>query len=79
MLPLLHYVERKTLCLRDYTLSIGHANALATACSFFAEQGINRIIFDNCGVDDDEFSAILDGCNELKSFKKIIYCHNVFL
>lgn len=62
VLPVLHYVTKKTLCLQSYTLSIGHANALATACEFFEDIGINRMIFDNCGIDDEEFAAILAGC-----------------
>ena len=40
---------------------------------------INRVIFDNCGVDDEEFAAILRGIKKLKDFKKIVYRHNVFL
>lgn len=78
ILPVLLYVQRKTLCLQSYTLSIGHANALAAACEYFDEQGINRMIFDNCGVDDEEFAAILKGCQKLKSFKKIVYRYNIF-
>ena len=78
VLPVLHYVYRKTLCLKSYTLSIGHAKALAKACELFEHQNINRIIFDNCGIDDDEFSEILKGIQKLKDFKKIIYRHNIF-
>lgn len=78
VLPVLHYVYKKTLCLKSYTLSIGHAKALAKACELFEKSNINRIIFDNCGVDDDEFSEILNGLNNLKDFKKIIYRHNIF-
>lgn len=61
VLPLLQYVEKKTLCLQSYTLSIGHCNALAAACPLFNELNINRIIFENCGIDDEEFAAILRG------------------
>ena len=78
ILPVLHYVYKKTLCLKSYTLSIGHAKALAKACEFFEQSNINRIIFDNCGIDDEEFAEILNGINKLKDFKKIIYRHNIF-
>lgn len=78
VLPVLHYVFRKTLCLKSYTLSIGHAKALAKACELFEHQNINRVIFDNCGIDDDEFSEILSGIQKLKDFKKIIYRYNIF-
>ena len=78
VLPILHYVNKKTLCLQSYTLSIGHAKALAKACENFEHTYINRIIFDNCGIDDGEFAQILKGLNNLKDFKKIIYRYNIF-
>lgn len=77
VLPVLHYVAQKTLLLESYTLSIGHAKALAKACEYFGEAGINRIVFDNCGIDDEEFAEILRGCARLRDFKKIIYRYNV--
>ena len=67
----------KTLCLKGYTLSQGHANALARACTLF-DNSIKRILFDNCGVDDEEFAAILWGLGQLNDFKSIIYKRNVF-
>ena len=77
MLPVLDYVYKKTLCLQSYTLSIGHCNALAQAFQHF-DQFINRVIFDNCGIDDGEFAAILGAVKKLKDFKKIIYRRNCF-
>lgn len=73
VLPVLQYVHNKTLCLQSYTLSIGHAKALARACELFESEGINRVIFDNCGVDDEEFAQVLQGIAQLRDFKKIIY------
>jgi Ran GTPase-activating protein (RanGAP) involved in mRNA processing and transport len=70
-------VLRKTLILQNYTLSIGHCNALAAACPFLPKS-INRVYFDNCGIDDQEFSAILRGLAQLTDFKSIIYKRNVF-
>ena len=61
VLPVLSHVHKKTLFLKDYTLSIGHAQGLAKACEFFHMMNINRIILDNSGVDDQEFSNILKG------------------
>lgn len=55
-LPILQYVHKKTLALKEYTLSIGHCNALTKACEHFGMININRIYFDNCGIDDGEFS-----------------------
>ncbi len=70
-------VRGKTLILQNYTLSIGHCNALAAACPFFPKS-INRVYFDNCGIDDEEFASILGGLAQLKDFKSIIYKRNVF-
>lgn len=77
VLPVLDYVYKKTLCLQSYTLSIGHCNALAQAFQHF-DQFINRVIFDNCGIDDEEFAAILGAVKKLRDFKKIIYRRNCF-
>jgi len=70
-------VRRKTLLLQNYTLSIGHCNALAAACPFLPKS-INRVFFDNCGIDDEEFAAILRGLAQLNDFKSITYKRNVF-
>ena len=77
-LPLLDHVHQKTLCLSGYTLSMGHCNGFVRSLPFF-HGFINRIVLDNCGVDDQEFSAILGGIDTLKDFKKIIYRRNIFL
>ena len=76
-LPVLEYVHAKTLCLYDYTLSIGHCNALAKAFGYF-DDFVNRVIFDNCGIDDQEMAAIIRGCLKMRDFKKIIYRQNIF-
>ena len=65
------------MSLRGYTLSIGHAHALAKAFEMF-DNYINKVIFDNCGIDDTEFAAILNGINKLKGFNKIVYRYNTF-
>lgn len=36
------------------------------------------MLFNNCGIDDSEFSSILEGLNHLKDFKSIIYKMNAF-
>ena len=67
-----------TLSLQNYTLSIGHCKALARSCPKFKEGVFNRIVLDNCGVDDGEFASILQGLKTMKDFKKIIYRYNSF-
>lgn len=76
-LPLLDKVRGKTLYLCDYTLDIGHCRALAYSCSLF-DKSINRVSFDNCGIDDREFAAILQGLDKLSDFKSITYKRNIF-
>ena len=72
------YVNDQTLCLQSYTLSIGHCNALARSLEHF--QGyINKIILDNCGVDDEEMSKIIEGLKKLKACKKLVYRYNIFM
>ena len=77
-MPLLRYIDNKTLCLLSYTLSIGHCNALSKACEFIDKLNVNKVIFDNCGIDDEEFATILRGLHKLTDFKKIIYRYNAF-
>ena len=36
------------------------------------------MLFDNCGIDDEEFSLILKGLDDLHHFKNIIYRNNEF-
>lgn len=78
VLPILNKIRGKTLCLQSYTLSQGHANALAAACPFFDDSLINRVLFENCGIDDNEFAAILRGLEQLNDFKSIVYKQNCF-
>lgn len=76
-LPLLSKVRRKTLILQNYTLSIGHCRALAAACPLLP-RSINRVFFENCGIDDAEFASILKGLAQLTDFKSVIYKRNIF-
>jgi len=75
-LPILDKVWRKTLCLQDYSLSKGHCEGIAVACQYFDEKLINRVLFNNCGMDGDEFAEILRGLNKLKDVKSITYKRN---
>lgn len=77
-LPIIEKVFKKTLVLQEYTLSEGHCRGLARACQFFDHKFVNRVLFNNCGIDDSEFSSILEGLNHLKDFKSIIYKMNAF-
>ena len=75
-MPILDKIFRKTLCLHEYTLSEGHCKGLAEACSYFDTHVVNRVLFNNCGIDGDEFADILIGLQRLKDVKSIIYKMN---
>ena len=64
--------------LQEYTLSPGHCRGLAEACKYFDHRFVNRVFLNNCGIDDGEFSSILEGLNHLRDFKSIIYKANMF-
>jgi len=40
------------------------------------ENYVNRILLDNCGVDDKNFAKILKGISKMQDFKSIIYIKN---
>jgi len=71
-LPVLDKIQDKTLALYSYTLSEGHCKALESACRFLSGK-ISRILFDNCGISDEEFQSILNGLNLLSGFHSIVY------
>lgn len=76
-LPVLDKIVNKTLALYSYTLSEGHCKALQSACRFLDGQ-ISSILFDNCGICDDEFEYILKGILLLNGFHSIVYKQNTF-
>jgi hypothetical protein len=46
--------------------------------SKFFDDFVNKILIDNCGMNDDQFSKILDTFILLKDFKSIAYRRNTF-
>lgn len=68
-LPIFDHIVKKTLLLRDYKLNLGQVEGLAIACEYLDHTDINRICFDNCGINGDSFAIILDGVRNLKDFK----------
>ena len=78
VLPILDKIRGKTLFLQSYTLSKGHCLALAQACKHFNDQIVNRVHFDNCGLDDTELSIVIEALSQLHDFKSIVYKQNEF-
>lgn len=73
VLPILDKIYKKTLCLNDYLLSDGNCRGLAAACAILDPAVVNRVLFNNCGITDEQFAMILEGLVKLKDFKSIIY------
>ena len=71
-LPILDKIYRKTLCLQDYHLSDGNCQGLAEACEFLDTTVVNRMLFNNCGLQGDQLSLILDGIAKMRDFKALI-------
>lgn len=78
VLPLLEKIRGKTLFLQSYSLSKGHCRALVQACKHLNDQIVNRVHFENCGLDDTELSILLEALSQLHDFKSIVYKQNVF-
>ena len=74
-LPILSHIINNTLTLANYTLSSGHCKGLNTAAKYL-QTNINRVRFDNCGIDDLEMSNLLQAFFKFKDFKSIIYRQN---
>jgi len=74
-LPILSHINANTLNLANYTLSSGHCKALKRA-SQFLQTNINRVRFNNCGIDDGEMANLLQAFCQFKDFKSIIYRQN---
>lgn len=55
-LPIFDKVMNKTLVLQNYTLSQGNCIGLAQACHALDPTKINRLLFNNCGIDGHQFA-----------------------
>jgi hypothetical protein len=64
--------------LKDYTLGSGHCSALAEVWKQLGKPKVNVVYLDNCGIDDDEFTDLLDGLLSLKSLRMLFYKESVF-
>lgn len=74
-LPILSHIYANTLTLANYTLSSGHCKALKRAAKYL-QFNINRVRFENCGIDDGEMANLLQAFVQFKDFKSIIYRSN---
>lgn len=77
LLPILNKVVNKKLILKDYTLNSGHCLALAEVWNKIGEPEVEIIYLDNCGVDDEEFSSLLEGFYKQKCLRLLYYKENV--
>ena len=74
-LPILSHIYANTLTLANYALSSAHCKALNRAAKYL-QSNINRVRFDNCGIDDGEMAELLQAFVQFKDFKSIIYRSN---
>ena len=77
LLPILNKVVDKKLILKDYTLNKGHCLALAEVWNKLGQPEVEIIYLDNCGVDDEEFSSLLEGFYKQKFLRLLYYKENV--
>ena len=73
-LPILDKIYHRTLCLQDYHLSEGNCRGLADACRYLDMRVVNRMLFNNCGLDGDLLAIILEGVLKMQDFKALIFC-----
>ena len=66
-LPLINKVIEGKLVLTGYTLDSGHFTSLASSVSE-TSQKIDSVYLDNCGVDDEELSLLLNGLAKKHGF-----------
>ena len=78
ILPLLNKIVDNKLILKDYTLDSGHLNGLAS-CLKNKTITIDAVLFDNCGIDDEELAILLEGLLALDGIEHFVYKNNVFL
>lgn len=63
--------------LQDYTLDSGHLSGLAAAIGK-TEMKVDSVLFDNCGIDDEELSLLLTGLLSVDQIRIFAYKNNVF-
>lgn len=60
-MPVLDKIIGKTLVLQNYTLSQGHCRGLTKSLQYLDVSLVNRVLFNNCGIDGKEFAELLKG------------------
>jgi Ran GTPase-activating protein (RanGAP) involved in mRNA processing and transport len=65
---ILNSIKQQQLILENYKLSLGQCEGLKKAFEF--DSGlVNRILIDNCGVDDKMLSVLIEGAFHLRKIK----------
>lgn len=75
-LPIFDKIYNKTLCLENYLITDGHCKGLGEACEFLDSKLINRMVFNNCGMNGDQLATILEGVAKMIDFKALTYNKN---
>lgn len=61
----------------NYSLDKGNCESLNLTFQLF-DKSVNRVLFDNCRIDDQNFATILKGLQNMPDVKSIIYKRDVF-
>ena len=78
LLPLVNKVKDGRLILKDYTLNSGHCSAISDVWKDSAHLHLKVVYLDNCGIDDEEFSLLIEGFCALQGLRLLFYKENVF-
>ena len=78
VLPIIPKILNGKLILKDYTLDSGNLRGLAKVLSAHSKI-VTDVLFDNCGIDDQELSLLLQGFTTMYRIVSFTYKNNVFL
>jgi hypothetical protein len=70
-MPLMRKVKGKTLTFQQYTLTKQQVKALANAVQFLDSAKVNRVHFENCGLNDDDLAGFFAAFAKVKDFKAV--------
>ena len=70
-MPLLKYIDKKSLTLEKYSLTEGICKALSKALEYVGD--VNKITLERNGMSDAQFATIL---SKMGNFRKIVYKKN---
>ena len=71
VMPLMRKVKGKTLTFQQYTLTKQQVKALAHAVQYLDSAKVNRVHFENCGLNDDDLAGFFAAFAKVRDFKAV--------